>query len=489
MPPRGELHQLLRRASSEAIALARAKPMPSSWCLTTIASVQAKSGDLDGARATFVDATKEAQGGGGDGAASPWNLWRIGHFQAECGLKEEARTTLQRAVEAVPGVVGDFQKDSRTVRTLAVIVEDQARLGAREDAREAVERLLEFSKKFFGSSPISNARDVSAPQIAAALASVGDFEAAFRWSEGVRNGGNVLGEIAATASKTLDREAARRFVREAAERLAKLQSADETYFGLSDLAEAQARLGDVEGAKRSARAIGEGPSRGDYDMTDGQPYALIRVAGVQRKAGDTIGARDTLRDAFRSVSDHPRMRARDRRYLHVALGQIADGDIEGAAQTVGAMEGIRTEVLASLARAYAARGDDTSARTTFARALIDARRTAKDPPSPNPELAKSPGVSQNMSASALMQLAEIQAMTGDVPGTLKTVRSIDDPNYRRFALERVVSARATAGDVAGALRLGLDESKTPEERRSVLEGLGRGVDARLSLNWPTLRAE
>ena len=189
LPPRGELHQLLRRASSEAIALARAKPMPSSWCLTTIASVQAKTGDRDGARATYADAATEAEGGGAN--ASPWNLWRIGHFQAECGLKEEARATLQRAVQAIPGVVGDYRKDSSTVRTLAVIVEEQAKLGAREDARRTVERLLDFSRRFFASSEIRNARDVSAPQVAAALAAVGDFEAAFRWSEGVENGGNV----------------------------------------------------------------------------------------------------------------------------------------------------------------------------------------------------------------------------------------------------------------------------------------------------------
>jgi hypothetical protein len=79
-----------------------------------------------------------------------------------------------------------------------------------------------------------------------------------------------------------------------------------------------------------------------------------------------------------------------------------------------------------------------------------------------------------------MNLAAIQAMAGDVPGALKTVRSIDDQNYQRFALQSVVSARATAGDVAGALRLCLEESKTPEERRSALEGLGQGVDTRLS---------
>ncbi len=80
-------------------------------------------------------------------------------------------------------------------------------------------------------------------------------------------------------------------------------------------------------------------------------------------------------------------------------------------------------------------------------------------------------------------------MAGDVPGALKTLRSIDDQNYQRFALEKVVSARATAGDVAGALRLALEESKTPEERRSALEGLGRGVDTRLSLKVLEPRAK
>ena len=304
LPPRDELNRLLRRASSEAVALARAKPMPWSWCLTTIASVQAKLGDLDGARPHSQMPQRRPRGGSA-APPTPGISGAVGHFQAECGLKQEARATLHRAVTAIPGVVGDYQKDSMTVRTLAVIVEDQARLGTRGDAGKTVERLLEFSRKFLESSQISYARGAAAPQLAAALTAVGDFEAAFRWSEGVENGGNVLGEIAGTASKCLDGEAASKFVREAAERLAKMQWTDETYFGLSDLAEAQARLGDVDAAKRSAKVIGEGPIprrlRHDGRASD----ALIRVANVQHEAGDSIGARDTLRDAFRSVRDHP----------------------------------------------------------------------------------------------------------------------------------------------------------------------------------------
>ncbi len=314
-----------------------------------------------------------------------------------------------------------------------------------------------FCKSFFDSSTVRNIREASSPQVAAALAAVGDFDAAFRWSEAIGYEGQAIGEIALTASKCLDREAARRFVQEAAERFAKMQWAEETYHGLSDLAEAQARLGDVDAARRSARAIGEKPSRAGYDMTDGQPFALIRVARVQHEAGDIAGAIATLRDAFRTVSDHPQMRFRDGRYLQVAHAQIANGDTEGAVRSIDAMEKDRHEPLAALARAYAAAGDEPDARAAFARALADPGLSVKDPPGQGPELA------------------EIQAMAGDVPGALKTVRSIGDQNSQSFALQKVVSARATAGDVAGAAsagsRRGPDASRTP----SGSEGTGGGT--------------
>ena len=145
MPPRDELHRLLRRASAEAVVLAKAKPNASSWTLTTIAAAQAKAGDKDGARATFADAATEAEGGFG-GAASASNISRVGHHLAECGLKDQARLALQRAVKAMPGMVGTFNEDFQVVRTYSEVVQDQVGIGARDDARKSVELLLEFSK-------------------------------------------------------------------------------------------------------------------------------------------------------------------------------------------------------------------------------------------------------------------------------------------------------------------------------------------------------
>ena len=146
-------------------------------------------------------------------------------------------------------------------------------------------------------------------------------------------------------------------------------------------------------------------------------------------------------------------------------------------ETVVAMEVKRSEVLApspvSMPRAETMRPPG-HIRPGPDRCQAD----GQGPPSPNRISRNARGRPEHVGDGS-QAAAEIQAMTGDVAGALKTIRSIDAPNYQRFALERVVSARATAGDVAGALRVCLDESKTPEERRAALEGLGRGVDLAL----------
>jgi tetratricopeptide (TPR) repeat protein len=480
MPPRAELHQLLRRASSEAVAMAKLKPTPNSWTLTTIAVAQAEAGDLDGARATFAVATSEAAGEFG-GTASPRGLWRIGRLAIQRGLRGEARTPLERALNALPGVVGNHADDRETLRILAAITQDQAVIGARDDARHTVERLLEFSRKFIASTKIGNARDWAAPDIASALAAVDDFDAAFAWSVGVQNGGMVVGKIAEAASESLDRDSARRFVQEAADRLAKIESADQTYFAWSDVALAQARLGDFAEAKRSARKIGAGRSRSGNDMTDGQPYALCRIAAVQHDSGDITGAKITLRQAVFIVRDHRAMSSRDSRLSQILMAQIANGDIDVGVATLGLMEEPQAHTLAQLARAQAAVGEHSAALKTFARALEAAGLAIKTPIPPDFSVTNLPEVDRKMSLDDRVLVAEIEAMAGNVVAALKTVRSDQEKGYQQNALHKIVSARATAGDVAGALRLCLEECKTPENRLAALEGLARGVEWRFSL--------
>ncbi len=476
LPPAEELHRVLRQVAAELVGLAKEKPATFSRSLTTIAGVQAGAGDRDGARATFAEAVREAAGEFG-GEPSPWALWRIGHFQAEAGLGAEALATLKRAVGALPGPAGDPTKDSQTVNTLVVIAQEQAVLGSREEARETADRLLGFTR-------IGPPRPTDAPGAAAALAAVGDFAGAFRWADGLPDAGNVVGKIAEAAARCLSPDAARPFLAEAAERLAKLKLADLTYFGLSDLAEAQARIGEVDAARRSARRIGEGPARDPVDSTDGQPYTLTRVALVQRTAGDLAGARETLRDGFRSIGDHPAMRGADGRYHQVALAQLVIGDLDGAQRSIEAMKAGRSGPLSALARAQASTGRVAEAGTTLARAIEEAGREVANPPPRDPSLPKSLLGVENIPAVVRMAYAEIRATAGDVAGAVRTLGSIEESDYRRFALGKIVGARALAGDLAGAVRLGLDLSRTPEERRTALEGVGEGLQGRFALDPP-----
>ena len=264
---------------------------------------------------------------------------------------------------------------------------------------------------------------------------------------------------------------------EAAVRLGQLKTVEETYQGLSDLAEAQALIGEIEAARRSARAIGVGETRVDYDMTDGQPYALFRVARVQQKSGDRAGAAATLRDGFESVRDQPKMRGADGRFGQILLGQILVGDV---ADTLRSVESIRTDrasSLAQVARLQAAGGDDNAATATFDRSVAEAIAAV---PRPDARPARPPGARFDPAGRARMTLAEVRAMAGDVAGALEVFRSLEDPPFRPSALGKIVAARATAGDVAGALRLALDESRSPAERRMGLQGLGEGVTARLT---------
>ena len=166
-----------------------------------------------------------------------------------------------------------------------------------------------------------------------------------------------------------------RFVRRLDEEVKQLKDPSYTYFALSDLAKAQARLGDIQSARKSALAIGAGRSlmKGAQNMTDGQPYALLCVAIAELKAGDDPGARETLRLGYESVQRHPSMRGDSGRLQQVARGQVAAGDMEGVLRSANAIErGEKSEILAWIAWAQAVTGPSEPARETMKAALEDA---------------------------------------------------------------------------------------------------------------------
>jgi hypothetical protein len=466
LPQPATLHRLLRRAAEEAVSLSQKRPDPLSWTLTTIATAQAKSDDRAGARETFRAAAREA-GGDLGGTPDARNLWRVAHFQAEAGLRDDSGRTLRRALDVAPDVGADISKDIETVLTIAEVVDELAHIGARDDARRAADKLQSFADKLIRSTK-SNVEAVVAHNIAAAMAAVDDFDAAFQRAGAFSHESLILGEAAWSAARNLDRESARRFVEEADVRMSRIDLADEKCMGLGALAKAQARIGEIAVAKRTARSIGVGRSRVDNDMTGGQPSAMIGIANVQLESGDVAGARETLREGNRMIRDHPGMSRREGRSMQIAWSQVACGDTEGALITARSIpEGECYQTLALIARAQAVAGDRAAAKETMDLALKDAPDAV--------EARQHPSFVQEV------ERAEILAMAGDVAGALKIQRAIRDELDRCSALERLVRVRAAAGDVAEALRLALEEPRSPSERRSALQGIGRGIDDRFRL--------
>jgi hypothetical protein len=267
-------------------------------------------------------------------------------------------------------------------------------------------------------------------------------------------------------------------VRRVVEELDQIKDPAQTYFVLSDLAVAQARLGDFQAARRSAMAIGEPPSSGAYDVAGGQPYALLRIAMRQKEAGDLAGARENLRLGYESVRKHPKMREPSGRLLRIADAQILVGDLEGATRSVEAVkQGERAEVLARIALALAVSGQAEQARNTMDKTLRDAGLDPDDGKPTRPTVTYAPD----------REIAKLQAMAGLVDAALATARSIRDPFYRRLGLAGVVQSRAQAGDPLDALRLasGLE---SPDDRRMALERLAFGLSARLDLESPRYQA-
>jgi tetratricopeptide (TPR) repeat protein len=494
LPDRTELQRLLREVAREAIELAKEHPAPHSWALATIASTQAKVGDEAGAKLT-LDAAVEQSGGPAQGGINLRTISYIGGVQAELGMNEDARSTLRRSVDAIPAVTGDFSKDHWMIILVREIVTQQARAGDRLAAKETLKHLEQFVSDALKKTRIGNADQAILPELAGAQAAAGDFDAAFATVERVRSAGHGLGYqvghtlgMVASGARYLKPLEVRRFVRRVAEEMSQIKDPAKRQSGDIELADAQARLGDFEAARKSALNVGEGVSSIQGDMTINQPYALLVVAMRQKEAGDLPDARETLRLAYESVRKHPKMSGRSGRLWQVAEAQAQLGDLDGALRSAVAIErGRKAEALSWIALAQAVAGRAEAARGTFKEALEDAQLAQKHPPRPEIDLGPgangpSPSLEQNL------RLAVVQGAAGHVDEALKTAGSIPDPSWKRRALSDIVQGRARAADLAEALRLARS-FELPDERRDALEKVADGLSTRLGLEEDINKAD
>ena len=227
------------------------------------------------------------------------------------------------------------------------------------------------------------------------------------------------------------------------------------------IAEAQARLGDYDGAYKTA---GEPHPVNDVQTvraTRARMNVMKAVAEAQLKAKNPEAARDTVLAAMEVLGPLPDEDAEA--YFPLAgLGSIQAraGDLSGALRTVEALSSSvwKVHILSEIALAHAEAGRLEDARKSIRLAFEAGRRAPNDMLWSLSSNSGAPQFAQSMDPMlpVLQTLAQTQARIGELDAALKTLADMSGSGFGKFArnntIEQIVAARLDAGDVPGARR-------------------------------------
>lgn len=216
------------------------------------------------------------------------------------------------------------------------------------------------------------------------------------------------------------------------------------------VAPALARAGDIEGALKLAREIGQG-----YPMPFGESAraertaALGEVARVQAARGDVEGARKSLREAWalgRTISQRDVILFERLRRVAEVAAEI--GDVEAARMLADEIDDDAAEkarALAALARAQVKAGDPKAAQVTLEQALKQSRGIG-------PRAHEINGNPGRETDEATKEIAVVRAEAGDVAGAVALVAARGSASWKSDVLAAIAAVQARHDDVPGALK-------------------------------------
>ncbi len=191
------------------------------------------------------------------------------------------------------------------------------------------------------------------------------------------------------------------------------------------LAEAQARLGDHEGAYRTAGEPHPLNNVQDFRATQARVKVMKAIAKAQIKAGQLARGRDTIAAALEMFGLLPDEDA-EAYFPLSALGELQAkaGDLAGAERTVNALSfsPSRVNVLTEIAVAHAQSGRRDDALKQIQRAAVEARHAPNDliwRSSSQPDAFRDQAF--DPMAPVLQTIAQAEARIGDLDGALQTI--------------------------------------------------------------------
>jgi tetratricopeptide (TPR) repeat protein len=399
--------------------------------LADIALAQARGGDTPAARETFAEALRcveaiEARDKHPERTSHLFDRELLIGKLAEIGLVVEARRMAEEA--------GLFRRE-KTLQGILIILDRALKNASRVDGRLIVDwvrqRVDAIQREVDGTRaprrPGSDAEEREAIRrdllrwIAKAEAKWGDFDAAIRAAESIggkdRADPSRIETLLAVAVARIDageKDAARDLLRELFDRLTAPRGptpGPPDCGTLLEIAEAQARVGDLDGVKRTVAALPEVLPK----STEPPPPD---VAEIEDPALDLRHRREMAR-IFRT-----------RGLALVAAARAVCGDAAGAlGDCRGAIDRIKTH-----------RGPQLPVLETWEK-IIEAQALAGD--------VAAVVRTANLAADALYEEPR------EEPDVIKTLRSREeqDRDNKEYLLWSAVYALLKAGDLAGALRL------------------------------------
>ena len=207
---------------------------------------------------------------------------------------------------------------------------------------------------------------------------------------------------------------------------------------LSDVAMAQAQVGDVANGLVTARLIEDPTIRA---------VPIASVALAQNRAGDTLGAMQTFDLALEAAQSINNTADRDSSLATVALGQSEIG---------GGVEALATTSLISSAGGRNAAMNRVAQAQTYAGTMAAAIRTATTIPD------------AIVRDRTFGWISNEQTRSGDMAGALETAGRIGSVRQRGISMALVARAQTKAGDLSGArITVGLIEDPDTKDRTNL----------------------
>jgi RNA polymerase sigma factor (sigma-70 family) len=422
--------------------------------LSRLAVARARLGDRDGALQSFAQAAgvvERMPGGAGNSQELEWR--ELAKAQAEAGLVADALKSAEKVL--TPGQAGLHA---------ATLQEVAGRLARSRRFADA----LRVAAKVPGEQRQTALWDVALGQAAA-----GDFAAALQTADQISEPSvriRVLvgpeypffaSSVALAQARAGDRPAALKTLGRAIELAKAIDAEPARSVAWSSVAQTQARLGELDDARRSVERVTAGgfphadraaaetaiavaeAERNRWDVARRtvealkapaeRARALVRLADVRAKAGDKPAARDLYREALKEVDsirsgEDPATERWGLRHL-IAMEQAAHGFTDDAKATVVTnrqAEGERSEALTvSSVASYQAQAGD------FAGALKTAEEIGEDPGRGIPWWR----------AETVRDVAGQQTRAGKEADALKWVAAEEQPYLKAAGLVGVLEGR------------------------------------------------